>query len=541
MNKYSYYLYIIISCACASVAMPTGGPKDETPPELVSSNPSNNQKNFSEKNIELIFNEDVKLKDPKEEILITPTIGKETKFSVKKKKVIIEPELSWSENTTYSLNFREGIQDLTEGNAPENLRLAFSTGSSIDSLEIFGRVEESFSEKKPEKITVAIYQSDTFNIFNDTPVYFTKTNKKGQFVLPNLKAGQYYIYAFDDKNKNLKVDSKSEKFSFQTSKIVLPNSDLDSIQLSIFNVDARPLILSSIRYTDQTTRIRFNKQVDSLKILNFNRKAGIFSFGDNNSEVIVYQKFTKEDSIQVKLIGNDSVGYKIDTLIQLKYSQTKTAKESFKLKEINSQYDYHTKKFINTISFNKPIDKIIYDSIRIVYDSTDIRQIKSNAFSIDTITHTLTFNSVIETILDKKSQKPVEPDIVFGKGWLISNEKDSARSNTIKVNIPTEEDSGIILINIQTSEPRFQIQLLNQNNELIQTVNNLKEHSFRFLKPEEYKIRILIDKNGNGKWDPGNFEKKIEPEKIIKYKSDEGKYNIPVRANWEIGPLLIKF
>ena len=88
MKKYFYYLYLLFTSACASVAMPTGGPKDETPPELISSIPANNEKNFKGSTIELEFNEDIKLKDPKEEILITPSLGKETKFIAKKKKVV---------------------------------------------------------------------------------------------------------------------------------------------------------------------------------------------------------------------------------------------------------------------------------------------------------------------------------------------------------------------------------------------------------------------------------------------------------------------
>ena len=79
---------------------------------LVSSIPTNNQRNFTGKSIELTFNEDIKLKDPKEEILIVPSVGKKTLFTVKKRKLIIEPELDWQPNTTYSFNFRDGVQDI---------------------------------------------------------------------------------------------------------------------------------------------------------------------------------------------------------------------------------------------------------------------------------------------------------------------------------------------------------------------------------------------------------------------------------------------
>lgn len=121
-------------------------------PKLGSSNPTIGQKNFKGSQLELTFSEPIKLKDAKEEILITPTPGKNTTYTVKKNKLIIEPENDWKENTTYNLNFREGVQDLTEGNPVENLRLAFSTGPEIDSLSIEGGISLTFSDKIPKRL-----------------------------------------------------------------------------------------------------------------------------------------------------------------------------------------------------------------------------------------------------------------------------------------------------------------------------------------------------------------------------------------------------
>jgi uncharacterized protein (DUF2141 family) len=541
MKKYSYYIYLIITSACASVAMPTGGPKDETPPELISSIPAINEKNFKGNSIELDFNEDIKLKDPKEEILITPSLGKETKFTSKKRKVVIEPELPWTDNTTYNITFREGIQDLTEGNPTDNLRLAFSTGPTIDSLNIYGNVTQTFSDRIPEKITVAIYQADTFNIFNHTPTYFTKTNKKGKFSIENLKAGDYYIYAFDDKNKNLKVDSKTEKFTFQTSKVSLPAEKKDSIDLSLISVDSRRIAISAIRSTDKTTRIRFNKQTDSLKIFNLNKDQGIHFYGENKSELIVYQNFPKQDSIPVRLLATDSVGFRIDTLIYLKYSETKTAQEGFRTKEISAKYNPMNKIFSHKISYNKPITTIQYDSILLTYDSTDVRKIPKENITLDTLQNILTLTTPIETIIPEGEKIPIQPTLTYKKTALITLEEDSSKLILTKVPVITEEESAIVSIKIKTTEPNYEVQIVDRNETIVQSAKNVKEYNFRFLPPDEYKIRVLVDTNNNGKWDAGNFYKKTEPERIVKYVSDEGKKTFPIRANWEYGPLLIEF
>ena len=46
--------------------------------------------------------------------------------------------------------------------------------------------------------------------------------------------------------------------------------------------------------------------------------------------------------------------------------------------------------------------------------------------------------------------------------------------------------------------------------------------------PGEYEIRILFDNNKNGKWDPGNYEKKIQPEKVISLAQ-----KLSIRADWD--------
>lgn len=49
--------------------------------------------------------------------------------------------------------------------------------------------------------------------------------------------------------------------------------------------------------------------------------------------------------------------------------------------------------------------------------------------------------------------------------------------------------------------------------------------------PGEYDLQILFDRNGNGQWDPGNFEKHIQPEIIVPL---DRKLNF--KANWLLEP-----
>lgn len=529
--------------ACATVTTPTGGPKDEILPELVSSNPSIGQKNFKGRQLELTFSEPIKLKDAKEEILITPTPGKNTTYTVKKNKLIIEPENDWKENTTYSLNFREGVQDLTEGNPVENLRLAFSTGPEIDSLSIEGGVSLTFSDKIPEKITVALYQSDTVDIFTQTPTYFTKTNKEGKFSLQNLKGGRYYVYAFDDKNKNLKIESKNEKFGYRAEPIELATNQ-DSVNISLIAVDARKPVLTSIRHTSVSTLVRLNKNPDSLYINIADRTKAFATFGDKKSELIFYHGLEDKDSVKVNLFLRDSIQQILDTTFYIKKSETKVAKETFNVKELLDTYDPISKRFTYQLSFNKPISNLNLDSIYIKLDSLNTIKIEFADLKIDTLNHTLQLDKKVEPLSSAEvtgKSKQKKPFLRFGKGAIISYEMDTSKVMLKEITFLKEEETGSIAIKIITKSKDYIVQLLIKDEIVIRKIKNATETTFRYLKPLEYKIRVIIDTNKNGKWDAGNFYKGIEPEKVIFYKSEEGKYTFPIRANWEVGPLGIKF
>lgn len=54
------------------------------------------------------------------------------------------------------------------------------------------------------------------------------------------------------------------------------------------------------------------------------------------------------------------------------------------------------------------------------------------------------------------------------------------------------------------------------------------EWSGKMIQPGEYEMRILYDTNKNGRWDPGSFEKKIQPERAISLGQ-----KLAVRANWD--------
>lgn len=522
---------------CASIQSPTGGPKDKTPPALLSSIPSAKQTLFHGTTVLLTFDEDVKLNSPKEQIIIVPSPGKEVEFKVKNNRVFITPKDPWKDSTTYSILFRDGIQDVTESNTPPNLRLAFSTGPHIDSLMITGTVTDMLKGTSKEEITVAIYPEDTFNIFEHTPTYFTKTDKHGNFRLENIQAGKFYVYAFDDDNKNLKVESRSEMFGFIKDPITLVRN-IDTLEIGLVQLDSRPLKVSSIRNLGKFMRVKFSKALLDFTITS--EKEIVSAFGDNATEVNLWSPAGK-DSLLIKFTGRDSLGIAKDTTLYLKNTDTKPPAEKFVVTLHGATINPENGRLNSTISFSKPITKFVYDSIYIKVDTTSTIPITKEDMTYESVKKQLEISKDLGKKMFGPEDNPIL-NLMMKKSFAISIDGDSAKQVSEKPTIYWPEENGVITVQANTKRKNYILELVEKssNKVVAYTVNNPKLVG-RNIPPTDYLIRVILDDNQNGKWDPGNIYKRIEPEKVIYYKAPDGTSSVPIRANWEVGPLAFTF
>jgi uncharacterized protein (DUF2141 family) len=510
-----------------------GGPQDTIPPAILRSTPAADELNFTGTQITVQFNELIALNNPKEEIIVVPSIGKKSKYTVKGDRLIIEPELPWKENTTYVINFREGVEDLTEGNSLPDKQLAFSTGNDLDTLQISGTIKEALKETIPDKITVAIYTADTFNIFSHTPEYFTRSNKEGQFKITNLKPGTYRIYAFDDKNKNLKAESRNERFGFLAKPIVL-DSNATAAPIALVSVDSRQLKISSVRNQSTVNTIRLNKSVTTYSI---KAEVPLLSvFNANQSEVIVHYPELEKDSIITAFTATDSIDSSLDTTFYIRKDNRAKIKETFRFAMEDVTYKKDSKRLHFNVTFNKPLRNINSDSLYIQIDTTTAEPLVPEKIDYDTIRNKLTYDFTLP--LDSL---PPAAKLKAGKGYLTSIDSDSSSILIQDIKQITLESTATLLIELQTKEPNFIVQVLNSTGRILQTKTNQLKPVFRDLTPETIKVRIIVDKNGNKKWDTANFNANTEPEQVIYYQNIEKKYDVPLRANWEVGPLIIKF
>lgn len=531
MRSISFLGLVFLLGACANVGAPTGGPKDETPPRLLSSVPKQGQTNYKGRGVTLEFDEYLKLKNPKEEIIITPNV-KDPKFTVKKNLFLIEFPEKLSDSTTYSIAFREAIQDLNEGNPAEDLRLAFSTGNIIDSLKISGTVTELIKGVPAEKYTVAVYSQDTFSMFKHKPVFFTRTNKEGKFNISNLKSGNYHIYAWDDKNKNLSLESQSEKFGFLPDTLNLTR-DIDSLQLNAISLDSRPITVTGIRSLGHFTKIRLNKNVVNytLKSNDLTDRKINHSFSGSQAEIDIFPNKPAGDSTLITIHALDSLNQTIDTTFYLKQTTAKSLKEKIKITPGKAEVSDETQKLFAKITVSELIKSTNLDSIYVQLDSIKRAAFQPNEIKCDTIRKVITLEKQFEK---KDSINWKEAKLKFGKMAFISIYGDSSKQTAAPISIIKSEEQAVLIFESKSAKPNTIIQIVNDKLEVIASLPHSKLTAFKNLPASTLMARAIIDTNGNGKWDPGNPKKKTLPENIIYYLNDQKKKQIPLRANWEV-------
>jgi hypothetical protein len=141
----SFYFFIILFVvSCAQVVVPSGGPKDTSPPKPVKSYPEWGSTNFDDQKVVLQFNEFVVLENPTQNITVSPFYKGTIKTKLLGKNVVLFFEEKLNKDKTYIISFNKAIKDFKADNFLNFYEHRFSTGSKIDSGLL--KISHFFSE-----------------------------------------------------------------------------------------------------------------------------------------------------------------------------------------------------------------------------------------------------------------------------------------------------------------------------------------------------------------------------------------------------------
>ena len=314
---------LLLLPSCAKRGFITGGAKDTIAPKITSSSPENYTTNFSGKEIKIVFDELIKVKDINKQLIISPPM---------KKQPIIVPQGSASKfisikiqdtlqpNTTYSFNFGQSITDNNEGNPYSQFRYVFSTGNYIDSLKLVGKIKDAEAKKTENFVSIQLYEAATFSdstVYKETPLYITNTLDSAKiFAFENLKAGKYYMIALKDQNNNYKFDPRTDKIGFLNETISLPNDTV--FELELFKEKPKLKVEKPTQESSNKFFMAYEGEIEKAKIS--------ANYGKENISVkLTSFPDTNKDSVQlfVPNMEKDSVTFTIETEI---YKKTFTSK-----------------------------------------------------------------------------------------------------------------------------------------------------------------------------------------------------------------------
>ena len=514
---------------CAQFVPPTGGKKDEVAPKLIKSIPENKKTNFTGKEIELYFDELVDVTALRQELIIIPEIEGYYNIKPKSNGIILKFDQAFKENTTYTLNFKKGVKDLNEKNEVQNLKLAFSTGPKIDSLQVEGNVKNLFTNEPALEAHVALYQvQDTLSLKKTKPNYFVKTDSSGNYKFENIKAGKYRLYAFTDKNNNLRFDSKTETIAFIKDTIKL-DKNITNMNMALYGANnEKPKNVKTLQRAEDYTVI-YDKNIKNFKVefVNIIDSIPVYGYG---KELRFYNIPLKTDTIKVNITVADSADNVFTHLQKIKFRDAERKKKlsrefiSFQIdpragQDVEKQLKYE-------LTFETPISRVDYPKIKILSDTITNEPLKESNFTWNNYKTVLTINKEVG------AQREVK--VEFDKGAFINIKGDSSDNLIIKNKIGLPENYGIIEGTIEGGKENKIVQLVDENYRIHKQMQTKDRFLFKNVRPGAYLVRTIVDANNNGQWDYGNVEKDILPEQV--FFSEEV---IRIKANFELRDIKI--
>jgi len=560
----------IVVYACANKAQgPTGGPKDETPPKVMKSVPLNGALNFKKKEIQIIFDENIKVEKPNETIIISPPQAKQPDVKGNAKVVSILFEDDLKDSTTYTVNFGNSIVDLNENNPLKDFRFAFSTGNEIDTLQISGTLINADDLNPVSGVIVGIYAEDNDSVFFKKPfIRIGKTDENGRFTVDNCKPGKYRIYALGDVSKDYFyqpgesvafIDSLISPYAIREEKqdtlwkdtvtvdtvrtITVTRFLPDNLLFKYFKENKkRQYFVKSERKKDQYFTLFFNTdaaQLPEIKPLNFEWANKVLIQKNATLDTLTY--WLKDSSVyNIDTLTMTLTYLKTDSIFNLQ-TQTDTinvfmrkaaVNPKAKLKKTTPEIEFYKLNTNASSSFD------VYNPLLITFDapldSIDLTKIKLQQKIDSTFKELpLKWRQVDSTrmlfAVDYKwePEKLYEFNIDSAAIKSIYNLKNNKLNADIKIKSLDEYSALKILAANFDSLIVYQM-LDTKDNVLVTKKAQSKGTLFEYLKPGDFYLRAFTDKNQNGKWDTGDITTRKQPEEMYYYPK-----KFSLRANWE--------
>lgn len=568
-------LAAITSIGCANRGNgPQGGPEDKTPPKIVKSTPENGAINHKKPSVEIEFDEIVVLNNAFEKVVVSPPQKEAAEVKALGKKIRVAFQDTLLENTTYTIGFSDAIADNNEGNKLENYSFSFSTGETIDTLEISGILLDAETLNPVGNALVGVHSDLADSAFTTKRFdRIAKTSTNGRFSIKNIKQGSYKLYALNDLSGDFLFDQSEEAIAFLDT-VFTPSAESrtlsdtiwkdsvtvdsittrvetaflpDSVILHYFKEESQQqYFLRAERKLPYKFSLAFNAPLDTLPIiqpLNFSWNDTILLQISEKRDTLTYWTkdscITKLDTLNFELFypKTDSLGVLVNAMdtINLPLRRAKNGSQTTRRRKNNEPEP--TTFLAMKSNLSGKFD--VYKNVELTFDEP-ITFVSDTAVSLEKKRDTLWIE---QTFALEKADS-------MGMKFAITQKWDEGATYRLKIDsaaivanfsglhtdkyeseftLKTKEDYATLMLTIEPHTGKEVLELLNESEKVVraQTAENATV-TFQHLDAGKYYLRLFVDENGDQKWTTGNYKKKLQPEKIYYYTKQ-----LELRAYWD--------
>ena len=577
---------------CANIMTPDGGPKDTLPPVIVKIEPGNFATNFKEKKIYIEFNEFVQIKDQNKEMFVSPAMKKLPLLTTRGRGIVITIRDTLKENTTYAIDLGSAIRDNNESNPLNAMRYVFSTGDKVDSMMCSGYTADSYKADSVSRTFIWFYIADSLpqtpgydsTIFNRKPDVIARAQNNGIFIAQNLKPVNYRIYAIGDKNDNQLYEAgtdmvglldtvynpaKMPEFAIWFDSLRMYPSAEPQLYFRMFTDKAfvNQRLVDAQRPEQKKALLFFNAdypKIDSLVFDNIPSDKVLIDPQTNGRDTLALW-FNVEAEKLPDTIKGKIVYYRHDSLRQLsktreplklawKLVETKEQekererieKEKEKAKAEGREYKDPNYKnpFKLSISAGKEVNPekgfdISFGTPAVKLDTAAIELAivdeKKNKTPIKWRLERDTLNMCRWRVLAEWKEK-TNYSLYIPKQSITDVMGYENDSTVVEFATYDPEKFATVSLNVQASGKNRYILLLTDNSG--KTIQELKDvgtgkYRFNYVAPGEIRLRIIEDKNGDGKWNAGDVIAGLQPERAEAYFNERGEDLFTTKMNWD--------
>ena len=581
---------------CASMMIPTGGPRDTLPPVIVNMTPDNfstDRPLVGHGKIYIEFDEFVQLKDQQKEFFTSPQMKKKPTVTLRGRGIVIQLRDTLLPNTTYALNFGSALRDNNEGNPLHSMRYVFSTGPEIDSMILSGYTADAYKADSVSKTFIWFFPADSVEdiaeydstIFKYKPAVIARAENNGIFIAQNLKPVPYRVYAVQDKNDNQLYEPGSDQVGFLDgtyNPAALPDFAMwyDSLRhyvsaepqlyLRMFTDRAfrRQVLAQSERPLQHKALLYFSAphpQIDSIRFDSIPEGGFIVDPQTVGRDTLALWftvpsaqlpdtlrgsvTYFKHDSVNVlrRVTEPLKLSWRFIETKEQQREREKLERERRRAEEAGEEWTEPRKP--SPFAFKLPLNGEINPENHLTVDfDYPLARLDSAAMLLtllkaDNSVEDVPVRFVRDTALLRRwyVRAPWKSEgqytLTIPAGAITDVAGFTNDSIVGKYTVFDPEKFATVKIDVRGREGvQYIVQLLDGSGSLKQERRGVVSGPVRFnyVSPGEIKFRVIEDLNGNGKWDSGDVVARRQPERAEMFVDEQGGETFATKANWDI-------